>query len=50
MLPGYFGSLRYPVTMDLRRPISSRGRTTGLGTHSANLFADLDNGHYFSAS
>jgi nucleoside-diphosphate-sugar epimerase len=47
MLPGYFGSLAYPVTMDL--PASNLITRQALGWEPAHpgLFADVDNGNYF---
>jgi nucleoside-diphosphate-sugar epimerase len=50
MLPGYFGQFTNLVTMDL--PASSLITREALGWEPAQpgLFADLDNGHYFSAS
>jgi nucleoside-diphosphate-sugar epimerase len=50
MLPGYFGSLAYPVTMSLPASNFLTRRTLGWEPTQSNLFADLDNGHYFSAS
>jgi nucleoside-diphosphate-sugar epimerase len=50
MLPGYFGSLAYPVTMSLPASNFLTRRTLGWEPTQPNLFADLDNGHYFSAS
>jgi nucleoside-diphosphate-sugar epimerase len=50
MLPGYFGFLTAVVTLDL--PASSLITRRALGWEPAqpSLLADLDNGHYFSAS
>jgi nucleoside-diphosphate-sugar epimerase len=50
MLPGYFGFLAYPVTMDLPATNLITRRTLGWEPAQPSLFADLDNGHYFSAS
>jgi nucleoside-diphosphate-sugar epimerase len=50
MLPGYFGSLAYPVTMDLPASNLITRRTLGWEPTQPSLFADLDNGHYFPAS
>ncbi|MDT7803075.1 MAG: hypothetical protein QOI78_6508 [Actinomycetota bacterium] len=49
MLPGYFGFLTAVVTLDL--PVSSliTRRTLGWEPVQPDLFADLDNGHYFPA-
>lgn len=48
MLPGYFGMFTNLVTMDL--PVSTliTRQTLGWEPIQPNLFADLDNGHYFS--
>ena len=48
MLPGYFGSLAYPVTMDLPATNLITRRTLGWEPAQPSLLADLDNGHYFS--
>jgi nucleoside-diphosphate-sugar epimerase len=50
MLPGYFGFLANLVTLDL--PVSNfiTRRTLGWEPAQPGLLADLDNGHYFSAS
>jgi nucleoside-diphosphate-sugar epimerase len=47
MLPGYFGSLAYPVTMDLPATSLITRRTLGWEPIQPDLLADLDNGHYF---
>jgi nucleoside-diphosphate-sugar epimerase len=49
MLPGYFGSLAYPVTMDLPASNLITRQTLGWEPSQPTLLADLDNGHYFSA-
>ena len=48
MLPGYFGSLAYPVTMSLPASNLVTRRTLGWEPAQPNLLANLDNGHYFS--
>ncbi|WP_216896056.1 SDR family oxidoreductase [Nocardia alni] len=50
MLPGYFGFLANLVTLDL--PVSNliTRRTLGWEPTQPSLFADLDNGHYFSSA
>jgi nucleoside-diphosphate-sugar epimerase len=50
MLPGFFGFLAFPVTLDL--PLSNliTRRTLGWEPAQPGLLADLDNGHYFPAS
>jgi nucleoside-diphosphate-sugar epimerase len=50
MLPGSFGFLAYPVTLDL--PMSNLITRRNLSWEPAQprLLADLDNGHYFPAS
>jgi hypothetical protein len=48
MLPGYFGFLAYPVTMDLPATNLITRQTLGWEPAQPNLLADLDNGHYFS--
>jgi len=47
MLPGYFGSLAYPVTLDLPATSLITRQTLGWELIQPNLLADLDNGHYF---
>ena len=49
MLPGYFGMFTNLVTMDL--PATNLGTRQALGWDPVqpNLFADMDNGHYFPA-
>ncbi len=49
MLPGYFGSLAYPVTMDLPASNLITRQTLGWEPAQPSLLADLDNGNYFSA-
>jgi nucleoside-diphosphate-sugar epimerase len=48
MLPGYFGSLAYPVTMSLPASNFRTRRTLGWEPTQPSLLADLDNGHYFA--
>jgi nucleoside-diphosphate-sugar epimerase len=50
MLPGYFGPLAHPVTLDL--PASNLVTRQALGWEPTQpgLLADLDNGHYFPAN
>ncbi|HEX6526546.1 MAG TPA: SDR family oxidoreductase [Streptosporangiaceae bacterium] len=50
MLPGYFGFLAYPVTLDLPASNLITRQTLGWEPAQPSLLADLDNGHYFSAS
>jgi nucleoside-diphosphate-sugar epimerase len=50
MLPGYFGFLAYPVMLDLPASNFITRRTLGWEPAQPSLLADLDNGHYFSAS
>jgi nucleoside-diphosphate-sugar epimerase len=50
MLPGYFGSLAYPVTMDLPASSLITRETLGWEPAQPSLFDDLDNGNYFPAS
>jgi len=50
MLPGYFGSLAYPVTMDLPASNLITRQTLGWEPAQPGLFADLDNGNYFPAN
>ena len=47
MLPGYFGSLAYPVTMDLPASNFITRQTLGWEPAPPDLFADFDNGNYF---
>ena len=49
MLPGYFGFLAYPVTLDLPASNLITRRTLGWEPVQPSLLADLDNGHYFPA-
>jgi hypothetical protein len=49
-LPAYFGFLAYPVTMSLPASNLITRRTLGWEPAQPSLLADLDNGHYFSAS
>lgn len=49
MLPGYFGSLAYPVTMDLPAANLITRQILGWEPTQPTLLADLDNGHYFPA-
>lgn len=50
MLPGYFGFLAYPVTMNLPASnLITRG-TLGWEPSQPSLLTDLDNGNYFSAN
>jgi hypothetical protein len=49
MLPGYFGSLAYPVTMDLPATNLITRQTLSWEPAQPTLLADLDNGHYFPA-
>jgi nucleoside-diphosphate-sugar epimerase len=50
MLPGYFGFLTAVVTLDLPASNVITRRTLGWEPAQPSLLADLDNGHYFSAS
>ncbi|HEY3867683.1 MAG TPA: SDR family oxidoreductase [Actinocrinis sp.] len=50
MLPGYFGFLANPVTLDLPASNLITRRTLGWEPAQPGLLADLDNGHYFPAS
>lgn len=50
MLPGYFGALAYPVTMDLPASNLITRQTLGWEPAQPGLFADLDNGNYFPAN
>jgi nucleoside-diphosphate-sugar epimerase len=50
MLPGYFGFLAAVVTLDLPASSLITRRTLGWEPVQPSLLADLDNGHYFSAS
>src|SRR5882757_5889053 len=50
MLPGYFGLFTNLVTMDLPASNLITRQTLGWEPAQPNLLADLDNGHYFSAS
>jgi nucleoside-diphosphate-sugar epimerase len=50
MLPGYFGFLTAVVTLDLPASNLTTRRTLGWEPAQPRLLADLDNGHYFSAS
>ena len=50
MLPGYFGMFTNLVTMDLPATSIITRQTLGWEPTQPKLFADLDNGHYFSAS
>ena len=50
MLPGYFGFLANLVTLDLPATNLITRRTLGWEPTQPSLLADLDNGHYFSAS
>lgn len=50
MLPGYFGFLADPVTMDLPATNFITRRTLGWQPTQPSLLADLDNGHYFAES
>jgi nucleoside-diphosphate-sugar epimerase len=50
MLPGYFGFLANLVTLDLPASSLITRRTLGWEPAQPSLLADLDNGHYFSAS
>jgi nucleoside-diphosphate-sugar epimerase len=50
MLPGYFGFLTAVVTLDLPASNLTTRRTLGWEPAQPSMLADLDNGHYFSAS
>ncbi|MGH3267037.1 MAG: SDR family oxidoreductase [Trebonia sp.] len=50
MLPGFFGFLAFPVTLDLPESNLITRRTLGWEPAQPCLLADLDNGHYFPAS
>jgi len=50
MLSGYFGFLAAVVTLDLPASSFITRRTLGWEPVQPSLLADLDNGHYFSAS
>jgi nucleoside-diphosphate-sugar epimerase len=50
MLPGHFGLLANLVTMDLPATNLITRQTLGWEPAQPRLLADLDNGHYFSAS
>jgi nucleoside-diphosphate-sugar epimerase len=50
MLPGYFGFLANLVTLNLPASNLITRRTLGWEPAQPSLLADLDNGHYFSAS
>jgi nucleoside-diphosphate-sugar epimerase len=50
MLPGYFGFLANLVTLNLPASNLITRRTLGWEPAQPGLLADLDNGHYFSAS
>jgi len=50
ILPGYFGFLAYPVTLDLSASSLTTRRALGWEPAQPSLLADLDNGHYFPAS
>jgi nucleoside-diphosphate-sugar epimerase len=50
MLPGYFGALAYPVTMDLPASNLITRQTLGWEPNQTGLLADLDNGNYFPAT
>lgn len=50
MLPGYFGFLANLVTLDLPASNLITRRTLGWEPAQPSVLADLDNGHYFSAS
>ncbi|MGV9796623.1 SDR family oxidoreductase [Mycobacterium sp. NPDC003449] len=48
MLPGYFGFLAHPVTMDLPATNLITRQTLGWEPTQPSLLADLDNGNYFA--
>jgi len=50
MLPGYFGFLANLVTLDTPASNAITRQTLGWAPTQPDLFADLDNGHYFPAS
>jgi nucleoside-diphosphate-sugar epimerase len=50
MLPGYFGPLAYPVTLDLPASSLITRQTLGWEPMQPTLLAGLDNGNYFSAT
>jgi nucleoside-diphosphate-sugar epimerase len=50
MLPGYFGMFTNLVTLDLPASNLITRQTLGWEPAQPKLLADLDNGHYFSAS
>ena len=50
MVPGYFGFLANVVTLNLPTSNLITRRTLGWEPAQPSLLADLDNGHYFSAS
>jgi nucleoside-diphosphate-sugar epimerase len=50
MVPAYFGFLASVVTLDLPASNLITRRTLGWEPAQPSLLADLDNGHYFSAS
>ena len=50
MLPGYFGALAHPVTLDLPASNTVTRQTLGWEPVQPGLLADLDNGHYFPAN
>lgn len=50
MLPGFFGFLAFPVTLDLPESNLITRQTLGWEPAQPRLLADLDNGHYFPAS
>jgi nucleoside-diphosphate-sugar epimerase len=50
ILPGYFGFLAYPVTLDLSASSLTTRRALGWEPAQPSLLADLDNGHYFVTS
>lgn len=50
MLPGYFGFLANLVTLDLPAANRITRETLGWEPTQPDLFADMDNGHYFPAA
>ncbi|WP_405066937.1 hypothetical protein OG558_35605 [Kribbella sp. NBC_01510] len=50
MVPGYFGFLANIVTQNYPASNLITRRTLGWEPAQPSLLADLDNGHYFSAS
>ncbi len=50
MLPGHFGFLANLVTLNLPLSNLTTRQTLGWEPAQPSLLADLDNGHYFSAS